>query len=270
MTGTVLGRAILFSIFATLLSGCASFWTRKGCEKTNWFLHGQEIAMRGERVTADTFVQNCERVDANIDHAALSQGFKRGRQNYCEPETVFQIGKKGEFFSIDLCDGDNVRTLKDQHNKGVLEYCSKSNGYSAGATGKSYNNICPKGLENEFKSEFNRGRKAYLTSMVAQTESEIADLESQASALESKRARLQMELVAVGDANQLVRERKHDPITNTWHETTTVQADPARENRRNSIQGQISSTSSELERVFKRRQQLRQKIRELTAEALRL
>ena len=54
---------------------CASYFTKRDCNKTNWFAHGQKVALRGQRVDADDYVKQCERVEANINYADMDLGF---------------------------------------------------------------------------------------------------------------------------------------------------------------------------------------------------
>lgn len=260
--------AAIIALIAVLMSSCASYWTRKDCEKTNWFRHGQTVAVRGERVSADSFVQNCQSVNADIDHEALSRGFTAGLQRDCEPEQAYQTGKNGEFLSNELCDGDDTRLLRAQYEKGVREFCKESNGYPAGATGKRYNKICPKDLEAGFRREFNRGRKAYLASVIAQKESEIADLEREETELESKRGRLQSEMLAIGELNQAEYGRKPDPATNALQEATAEQPDPTRQKRRDQIQSRLDGANRDMDTLLRKRQRLRQEIREMNAEGI--
>lgn len=171
---------------ALCVTSCASYFKRKDCESTNWFQYGESVALEGRRLTGDEFINQCEQADADIDETAVDQGFKSGMAKYCLPDVVFQTGKNGNFFNTDMCVGENIKVLQGKHRDGVNEYCQRSNGYSAGVKGKPYNKICPAGLEAQFVPEFNRGRKKYLSTLVAENQKQIGKLSSEINKLETE------------------------------------------------------------------------------------
>jgi hypothetical protein len=188
-----LGRALakielmkkIFLLFMVLiLASCASYFKRKECAATNWFDYGEKIALDGRRVTGDPFVTECVKAEGEIDDVALDRGFKTGLEKYCQPDTVFQIGKNGSFFSTEMCEGGSLTALKSRHRAGVLAYCQKANGYSVGAKGTPYNKICPVDLEAAFLPEFNRGRKKYLNAEYSENEKQISQLDREANQLQ--------------------------------------------------------------------------------------
>jgi cell division protein FtsL len=252
------------------LTACSSCMLRQSCEKTNWFQYGEEVAMRGQRLSGDNFIVQCEKVEAEINHAALSQGFKKGMAKYCQPETVYQTGRKGEFFSPDMCDGENLTQLKKQHEKGVRDHCQKNNGYSVGASGKTYNNICPKELETDFMPEFNRGRKVYLISVTQQKEKEIGDIEHDIADLDLRRNNLLIQVQALPTNQQITRQRQYDPATKRESEQLVIAENPETKARRDGLLQDIESINHQIREKQRRRDQLRQEIRELNAEAMRL
>jgi len=172
--------------FSVTLGGCSSALKKK-CESTNWFSYGEEVAKKGQRTSSDTFIAACEKEDVPINHAALSQGFQKGLNEYCTAEFAFQLGRRGDFLASDMCSGGQELLMKPKHAAGVLEYCQPENALVAGATGKPYNQICPKLLEPAFLVEFNKGRKKFLSGIVIQKEGEIQDLEQEIRTLESQR-----------------------------------------------------------------------------------
>lgn len=178
-------RLLLLFLAFNLIS-CASYFKRKDCESTNWFEYGQNIALEGRRLTGDKFISECYNAEADVAESDLDRGFKSGLEKYCQPETVFQIGKNGNFFSTEMCTGQGVSTLLSKHRAGVGEYCVKSNGYAAGTKGKAYNKICPADLETSFLPEFNRGRKRYLGAVIAENQKEINQAERELGRLQSE------------------------------------------------------------------------------------
>lgn len=181
-------RLFLLGFLSASLVSCASYMTRKSCEATNWFEYGEKIAMDGRRTTGDQFVNDCRKAEADIDESQLDLGFKSGMQKYCTPDGIYKVGRDGNFFNTDMCSTSGLNTLRLRHNDGVLEYCKKANGYSAGASGKEYNKICPRELERDFLPEFNRGRRRYLSTRISQNQGQIGELEIKASKLKSELA----------------------------------------------------------------------------------
>jgi hypothetical protein len=178
---------------AFLFAGCASA-IKKKCESTNWFDYGESVAKQGQRPASDSFVLQCEKAEAQIDSAALSQGFKKGLDEYCTPDFAYRLGKQGEFLSGDMCSGGMEIQMKPRHEAGVREYCAATNGEAAGAAGKKYNQICPKDLEAAFLPEFNRGRKKYLVGLITRKQGEIDDVERQIADLERHKAELRQDI----------------------------------------------------------------------------
>ncbi len=63
----------------------------------------------------------------------------------------------------------------------MKDYCAKTNGYTAGSSGKKYLNICPKDLEPAFLPEYRRGRKKYVQAMIESRQYDVNSLEGQIS-----------------------------------------------------------------------------------------
>lgn len=177
-------KRILMAVVALNLVACASYFKRKECESTNWFDHGKSVALRGEWLASDKLVSECRKVEAEIQESQLDQGFKNGMQRYCTPDNSYKTGKEGSMFSRDLCDGPEINVLLQNYRRGVTDYCAKTNGQNAGASGKKYQNICPKELEPAFLVEYRKGRKKYVQAMITSREDEVRDIDSK---LTSKR-----------------------------------------------------------------------------------
>lgn len=176
----------LLVLLSLNLFSCASYFKRQTCESTNWFDYGQKVALEGRRLTGDAFIVECQKADADISESALDQGFKAGMEIYCTPEGIYKVGREGNFFNTEMCAGNGLNTLKARHNAGVLEYCQKANGYSAGTVGNPYNKICPTSLERDFLPEFNRGRLKYINTMISQNQTQISELERKAATAQSQ------------------------------------------------------------------------------------
>ena len=173
----------LYALTASLLllASCTSYFKKKECEKVNWHEHGRNVALSGKRLNGDDYVRQCERVDAHINHTALDLGFKAGMANYCLPETVMALGRDGQRFNPDMCDGSNLTHLAQQHQAGIRIRCQPENGYRLAALGNIYDKMCPADLEAAFLKEFDRGRKVYLRTVIEQKNQQVTALDKQIS-----------------------------------------------------------------------------------------
>lgn len=264
-------RLLVVMCLGFFMTSCASYFKRKECEKTNWFQHGQDVAMQGKNLENDNFLRECRKVEAEISEAALDQGFKKGRANYCEPETVFLTGKKGEVFQPDMCDGSNLRLLKQKHAAGVKEYCQPDNGENAGATGKPYLNVCPKELEAKFLTEFKKGRKKYLQAEIITREQKISDMDQEIADINEQKMRKMYELSLVGGGGQkkTIRRSNNSAYGSSVEEITTDE-DPALKTRRESIKSDIDHLEYQTRTKRQEQTTVREEIRKLRAEMLTL
>lgn len=255
---------------ALSLSGCASYFKRKECEATNWYDYGQKVAMAGRRLTGDQFVGECRKVEAEISEVDLDHGFKAGMSKYCQADQVFSLGKSGEFFSSEMCDGENPRLLSERHKAGVLEYCRKSNGYSAGAIGRAYNGICPKDLEGAFLPEFRRGRKKYLSVLVIENEKKIQDLERETMDLERDRHAKTLEAQRLQMPAGYAVERQVDPATGAVREQVVQRMTDEQKRAADDMRWQIQSLDSRISSKRDEQSQLRERNREIQLEVVSL
>ena len=254
-----------FSLLATL-PGCTSYFVRKECEKTDWFEYGKGVAMSGNRMSGNSYVRKCEDASTNINYTALDQGFKKGMSDYCRPEIVFATGRKGEFFAPDMCDGENVRFLKSQHQKGVSGFCQKENGEAAGASGKPYNQICPKDLETAFLPEFRKGRKKYLEGAVHESQVQIDEIQNDMNRLQSQKQMIMMEVMTLSNAPRIRYETQYDSATQSYHQVTTSEEDPDTVMRRNSLQMDANQADSQLNVDREKIEKLRTGLHEMSLE----
>lgn len=237
----LLGSALLFS-------SCASSLKKK-CESTNWFSHGEQIAKTGQRVNSDPYLQQCEREEALVDHAALSNGFKKGLDEYCTPDFAYRVGKEGEFLGHEMCPVSVENTMKQKHTEGVTEYCQVGNGVTAGSTGKKYNLICPKSLESAFLPEFNKGRKKYLLAQVTEKELEARDLDREIADLEYRKRDIQYEIDRL-ERRRLSADEKEKYKYGTFSEENELRQVQSqlreKRERQKSVSQEIRETRSEL------------------------
>ncbi len=247
-------------------TGCASYFTRKTCESTNWFQYGEKVAGEGRRLSGDGFINECRKVEANINEAQLDQGFKHGMANYCKVESVYDLGKRGEFFSQDMCDGENLRKLLERHKAGVNDYCQKSNGFTAGSTGKTYNRICPKELETAFLPEFNRGRKRYLGTLANENEKRIIEIDREIIGLERDRNMKQLEMQRLSMPTGLAVERKYDPVSGSYREQVINQISEDQKRAIEDMRWKIQSLDSQISQKRTEQSNLREEIRKINLE----
>jgi len=167
-------KKILVLSSLLLTTSCASYFLKKQCEEINWYQRGEEIAMRGERISNDDMVTRCRKVEAEMSESKLDQGFKAGMSRYCQPDTAFQTGKSGETLNLDMCDSGQMGSLKKRHAEGIYAYCK--DGLGAGLSGKKYKNVCSADLEKTFMPPYRQGRKKYLSALVQNNETKLREL----------------------------------------------------------------------------------------------
>ncbi|CAN5656051.1 hypothetical protein BH10BDE1_BH10BDE1_26920 [soil metagenome] len=265
--------SILFMALTILLiaqTGCSSYFKRQDCEATNWYEYGKKVALTGRRLSGDQFVVDCRRVEAEIREADLDRGFKEGMDRYCDASQVFNLGKSGEFFSAEMCDGANLRQLQERHKVGVVEYCQKSNGYTAGAGGKDYNKICPKELERAFLPEFNRGRKKYLTVVVLQIDGQVNNLDREILSLENQRNYAHVEESRLRGATSVVVERTVDPATGALREQFVQRQSEEQKRAADDASWKIRNLESQISSKRQEQIKLREHSRNIQLEAVAL
>lgn len=194
------------------MTSCASYFLKKQCEEINWYQYGQDIAMRGERISNDDMVMKCRKVDAEMSESKLDQGFKAGMSRYCQPDTAFQTGKSGETLNLDLCDPGQLGTLKKRHAEGIYAYCK--DGLGAGLSGKKYKNVCSADLEKAFMPPYRQGRKKYLSALVQNNETKISSLRLDIDRLSYEKRISDNRLSALpftknGEQDPYTEERRH-------------------------------------------------------------
>lgn len=246
-----------------LLSSCTSYRIQAECERTDWYAYGHQAAMEGRRLSGDHKIDQCAQNNGRVDDVALDHGFKEGMASYCEPETVFVQGKKGEFFNEDMCE-TRVR-LQREHQAGIRIYCQKENGFSAGATGRKYNGICPKDLEQNFVAEFNRGRKNFLNATIASNESALGDIEVKIGHLESQRFMYNSQLTALPAETSQVATAVVDPTTGIAYSQGPY-VDSAIVARRNDLELQMQNIDASIAKERFEAEKLRTANRDLRVE----
>ncbi|WP_413585534.1 DUF2799 domain-containing protein [Bdellovibrio sp. HCB274] len=253
----------LISLMAmtVLVSGCAS-QLKKDCESTNWFQHGESVAMRGEWLSSDPKLLSCRKEEAEISESQADQGFKSGRIKYCTKENSYLVGKSGDPFVPQFCEGSDVKTLTSSHTKGIRDYCAKSNGFTAGASGKKYRNLCPTDLESGFMPEYKKGRLRYVEAQIKNAEDrrreldykmrlavmEVASAQNKVHMLRSQQSSLEAQRIFANDSNN---QALKDDINNriSAADSNVRQAEwkvNDAERAKNSIQAEMDKLSKEI------------------------
>lgn len=256
-------KHLLLTFMVLGLVACSGI--KKKCEKTNWYDYGFKIAKSGKRLTGDKFIAQCQEAEAKIKHADMDAGWKAGRSNYCKPKMVYNLGKSGEFFNPDLC-GENLRTLKKQHEKGVHAFCQKDSAYKHGASGKVYNKICPAALEANFLPEYYRGRKVYLQEQIDIHNDKVKQLDEQAQAKRDAVRRKQTELLSLPDSKIRRTVRKYDPLTKTYVEEMVEEENESVKSQRRDIQWDIDRLEREINSFQNEKRKTQEHIRNLRTE----
>jgi hypothetical protein len=258
--------ALLIVVVGVLsATGCASALKKK-CQDTNWFKHGQKVALGGERLNADSFAKQCRKEKVDVDDVQMDLGFKSGMQSYCELSEAFAIGKRGVRFNLTMCDSGKARSLTESHKKGVEEYCRPENGKAVGASGGVYSGICPKELEPAFMPIYQKARHGYLTGLIEGKESESVLLQQLIGQINQNKSNLSVELSSLPSSTMLVRERKHDAATNTYREVTKTVENPDVVRRKRALQSELYIKEDELKNAMEQQNSLRKEITKLKAE----
>ncbi len=170
-------KICLMVLILISMSSCSNYFTRKKCEKKNWFDYGQSVALKGQRLGSDKFYLDCKKAEAEFDEMSADQGFKKGMNIYCAKDAPYNYGKQGKLYNFDFCDFTYISKMKAAHVKGLRVYCRSSNGFPEGIKGKPYNELCPEDLEAKFLIGFNKGRIKFLRSEIVKHSQEISDIE---------------------------------------------------------------------------------------------
>ena len=227
-----------------LVSSCASELKRR-CKATNWFEYGQSVALSGRRLNADDFVTQCKKEDVEVDEAQIDVGFKTGMGRYCTADGATETGRKGDVFNDELCDPHTVPALRKDYNKGVALYCKPDSGYEQGALGKTYKNVCPEKVEEAFLKQFKRGKRVYISNIIAAKETEASDAERESREAGSRESRLRAQLTALSAAQTQVRASQNlspEARTDLDRQLSTLESRISSESRQRSTKERLVQT----------------------------
>jgi len=240
-------RLILWAVLAFSLAGCASYFKRKECEKTNWYQHGFDVAMSGKRLDADDHVKQCQKVEAKMSFTEMDTGFKAGMSKYCTGDNVFAVGKAGKPFVYEMCDGESVKKMRARYTEGLRLFCTPSNAYRFGSSGGVYQDVCPKEVEEDWLAEYRKGRKIWLKAVIEEKEREVARLNSEIMRLEQQRQMLNFQQASLAHVTTVKREQVYDVQTGTYKEQISQVPDEQARLRSQQLGSEISSLNHQIQ-----------------------
>lgn len=236
-------------------SGCASYFLRKNCESKNWYQHGYDLAMRGQRINSDDFVLQCRKAEAEISESQLDTGFKAGMANYCKPDVVFQTGRNGEVLNFDFCEPGQAKILRARHAEGVKLYCEPQNAFQVGSSGKAYTKICSQDQEKAFLPEFQRGRKRFLQAKINETQNRISDLDRRIIEEDRETRNLQMQLAIIPPPQEVINRTVTPTGITEQKETRDPYAD-----KRNQVTNNLRIQESQVRELQGQHQQIKEEL----------
>ncbi|WP_373236034.1 DUF2799 domain-containing protein [Cohaesibacter celericrescens] len=129
-----------FLILSTLLTGCASL-TEDECAVGEWARIGANDAAQGLKASRLTdHKKACERYNIEPDQTTYMEGYRRG----------------------------------------LVAYCTPTNGFNVGRNGYTYRTICPRDTETDFLSGYKRGTTLHnIETSIAQVRDSLREVRTQ-------------------------------------------------------------------------------------------
>lgn len=258
-------RWILLAFFL-LSTSCMSYFTRKGCEKVNWFQHAYDVAMRGERLDQDERLKQCEKAETEINSGELDRGFKLGMENYCKLDTAMNKGANGDGFNYDFCDSNLVPKLKARHFEGLKKFCSPDNAYLFASRGGVYKNQCPKDMESAYMARYRKGRQVYLKNQIASNESQISGIDSEIRVQQGRAMQITHLIGNLPKTAVVSKTQQYDAATKSYKEQTAVTEDPEVKRKRDDLEQQLRSVNNEISSKQEEQRRLREEAHQMRSE----
>lgn len=257
---------ILISLSLLALTACSSYFTRKGCEKVNWFQHAHDVAMRGQRLEEDDRLKQCERAETDINSAELDRGFKLGMENYCKLDTAHAKGVAGDGYNYDFCDSNMTNKLRARHTEGLRKFCQPDFGFAFASKGGVYKEQCPKDMESAYLPKYRKGRQVYLRNKIASNEAAIAGIDGEIRNDQNKATQITYRMASLPRTSVVSKTKKYDPGTKTYKEETAVTEDPEVTRRRDDLEYQLRQVNGEISEKQTQQRTLRDEIHTLRSE----
>lgn len=256
--------ALIFNV------SCASYFKRKECEKTNMYQHGYDVAMSGKRLDADDFVRQCQKVEAKFSFTDLDTGFKAGMSKYCTSDNIYDVGKAGKPFAYEMCDGESASKMRARYTEGLRVFCTPQNAYRFGTSGGVYQNVCPKNGENEWLTEYRKGRKIYLAAVIEEKEKEAHRIDGELATMESRRMLLTHQLNMANQQTEVRTERIWDAKTGTYQERTSRNESPEGKMRAQQLSGDLSNLNYQIQLLRDKQKTLQTEVSAMRTEMVTL
>lgn len=115
---------ILNMILALSLSGCAVM-SKSECQNANWELIGQRDGISGAGSLSQARGQACAKHQINMNRKQYLDGYRKGIQTYCTPQTVFDYALSGKG-NYQNCPLEMHTELRPYYNVAANYYAAKS------------------------------------------------------------------------------------------------------------------------------------------------
>ena len=91
----------------------------------------------------------------------------------------------------------DINAYRGGHAEGIKQYCTESSGFSIGKKGKSYNGVCPSGLETDFVKGYRIGKQFHdLSSDIDRADGAIYSYKKSAKKLDKEVRKIEQLLIA--------------------------------------------------------------------------
>jgi hypothetical protein len=255
-----------FIAFFLLSTSCSSYFTRKGCEKVNWFQHAHDVAMQGKRLEEDDRLKQCEKAETDINAGELDRGFKMGMQNYCTLDTAHKKGADGDSFNYDFCDSNIVPKLKTRYFDGLKKFCSPDSAYIFASNGGVYKNQCPKNMEAAFLARYRKGRQVFLKNKIASNEAQVAGIDSEIRVQQGRAMQLTHLISNLPRTSVVSKTKQYDAATKSYKEQTAVTEDPEVKRKRDDLEYQLRQVNDDVNAKQEEQRQLRSEVHSMRSE----
>lgn len=245
---------------------CSSYFTRKSCEKINWFQHAYNVAMNGQRLEEDNRFKECEKAETEINSAEMDRGFKAGMENYCKPETAHAKGADGGSFNYDFCDSNIAPRLRTRFTEGLKAFCTPEAAHTFASKGGVYKNQCPKDMEAAYMVRYRKGRAIYLKNQINNNEAQITSLDGEIREQQSQRGHLSARIAALPRTAIVSNNKTYDPATKSYKQQTAVTEDPAITQQRNNLERDIRAVNDGILEKQRSQRTLREQIHQYRSE----
>ncbi|MDH3387187.1 MAG: DUF2799 domain-containing protein [Gammaproteobacteria bacterium] len=159
-------RLVYNALVLLLVAGCATM-DKSECREADWQIIGLEDGARGRLVS---YIGNHREACAEHGVTPDLASYERG------------------------------------HANGIRQFCTDSNGFRQGRAGRSYNGVCPAGLQGRFLAAYETGRELYQLSFeINRLQRDVSGMQDELAALTEQHQGVETMLVS---AALSVKDRK--------------------------------------------------------------